>query len=162
MKREISIFGVGPIIMGTAIAYAVVAGGATWLWPEVCLIRAVPRWPLVTLGLLFLLVGLPMLAVAARAMTLAYRSDKLATTGLFGVVRNPIYAAWIVFVILGLVLFTQSWPLLLTPVAAYVAFKIEIPRENRYLEKRFGEAYRKYKSDVNELFPFPRLGRRRN
>jgi protein-S-isoprenylcysteine O-methyltransferase Ste14 len=162
MKREISIFGVGPIILGSAIAYAAVAGAATRLWPDICVIRAVPRWALVTLGILFLLVGLPMLAVGARAMAMAYRSDRLATTGLFGIVRNPIYAAWIVFVIPGLVLFTQSWPLLLTPVVAYVAFKIKIPRENRYLEKRFGAAYRQYKADVNELFPFPRLGRRRN
>jgi protein-S-isoprenylcysteine O-methyltransferase Ste14 len=162
MKREISIFGVGPIIAGAAIAYAVVAGAATRLWPEVCLIHAVPRCVFVALGILFLLLGLPLLAVAARAMTIAYGSDKLATTGLFGIVRNPIYSAWIVFIIPGLVLFTQSWPLLLTPVVAYLAFKIKIPRENRYLEERFGEAYRTYEADVNELFPFPRIGRRRN
>ena len=47
-------------------------------------------------------------------------------------------------------------------VVRTVSFKIKIPRENRYLEERFGEAYRTYEAVVNELFPFPRIGRRRN
>jgi protein-S-isoprenylcysteine O-methyltransferase Ste14 len=80
----------------------------------------------------------------------------LATAGLFGIVRNPMYAAWIVFIIPGLVLLTRSWPLLLTPLVAYTAFKLLIRRENEYLEKRFGEDYRKYRAEVNELFPWPR------
>jgi protein-S-isoprenylcysteine O-methyltransferase Ste14 len=29
-------------------------------------------------------------------------------------------------------------------------------RENEYLEKRFGDDYRKYNARVNQLVPFPR------
>jgi protein-S-isoprenylcysteine O-methyltransferase Ste14 len=36
---------------------------------------------------------------------------------------------------------------------AYVVFKATIRRENEYLEDRFGDAYRQYKSQVNELVP---------
>ncbi len=86
----------------------------------------------------------------------AYNSDTLATTGIFGIVRNPVYSAWIVFIIPGLVLLSRSWPLMLTPLVAYCVFKARIWRENDYLEKRFGEAHRQYKVQVNELFPFPR------
>ena len=89
-------------------------------------------------GVLLLLIGMPMLAVAGRAIAVAYRSDKLATTGIFGVVRNPIYSAWIVFIIPGLVLLTRSWPLFLTPLVAYAVFKATIRRESEYLEQRFG------------------------
>lgn len=103
------------------------------------------------------MVGIPMLIVAGRAAALAYRSDTLATTGIFGVVRNPIYSAWIVFIIPGLVLFSRSWPLFLTPVIAYIIFKVRIGREHEYLEKRFGEEYRTYKTQVNELVPFPKV-----
>jgi protein-S-isoprenylcysteine O-methyltransferase Ste14 len=39
----------------------------------------------------------------------------------------------------------------------FIVFKATIRRECKYLEKRFGEEYRKYKAEVNELFPFPRL-----
>jgi protein-S-isoprenylcysteine O-methyltransferase Ste14 len=55
---------------------------------------------------------------------------------------------------------SHSWPLFLTPVVAYLVFKAKIRRENEYLEKRFGEDYREYKAQVNELVPVPRLGNR--
>ena len=87
---------------------------------------------------------------------LAYNLDKLATTGIFGIVRNPIYSAWIIFIIPGLVLLSRSWPLFFTPVVAYVIFKARIGRENEYLEQHFGDDYRTYKAQVNELVPFPR------
>jgi protein-S-isoprenylcysteine O-methyltransferase Ste14 len=103
-----------------------------------------------------LVIGVPMLVVAGRAATIAYNSDKLATNGIFGLTRNPIYSAWIVFIIPGLVLMSRSWLLFLTPLVAYVIFKARIRRENEYLERRFGEDYRTYKAQVNELVPFPR------
>lgn len=157
MMREISRWGVGPSIMVLAGAYAAVAGLATRLWPEFCLVSAVSRMVFLVAGIVLLVIGVPMLLFAARAATLAYNSDKLATTGIFGLTRNPIYSAWIVFIIPGLVLFSRSWPLLLTPVVAYIVFKTRIRREYEYLEKRFGDDYQTYKADVNELFPMPRL-----
>ena len=123
---------------------------------DVCLVTAVPYTVFLVAGIGLVVVGVPMLVLAARAATFAYNSDKLATTGIFGLTRNPIYSAWIVFIIPGLVLMSRSWPLFLTPVVAYLIFKARIGRENEYLEKRFGEEYRKYKAQVNELIPFPR------
>lgn len=156
MNRELSRWGIGPRILVSAGVYFAVAGLATWLWPEVCLVTAVPYPVFLVAGIVLLIVGVPMFMVAGRAATLAYNSDKLATTGIFGLTRNPIYSAWIVFVIPGLVLLSQSWPLFLTPFVAYMTFKARIGRENEYLEKRFGEDYRTYKAQVNELVPFPR------
>ncbi len=156
MTGRMSRWGVGPSIMISAGLYATVAGLATWSWPEVCLVTAVPHTALPVAGIALLLLGIPMLVVAGRAAMMAYNSDKLATRGIFGVVRNPVYSAWIVFIIPGLVLLSRSWPLFLTPVVTYIVFKARIGRENEYLEKRFGEEYRRYKSVVNELFPLPR------
>jgi protein-S-isoprenylcysteine O-methyltransferase Ste14 len=156
MNREISRWGVGPSILLLTLAYAAIAGLATRLWPDVCSVTAVPRLVFLVAGLVLLLVGIPMLVVSARAATIAFNSDKLATTGIFGLTRNPIYAAWIVFIIPGLVLMSRSWLLFLTPVVAYLIFKARIGRENEYLEGRFGEEHRRYKADVNELVPYPR------
>jgi protein-S-isoprenylcysteine O-methyltransferase Ste14 len=153
MTKELSRWGVGPSIVASAGAYATVAGVATWLWPQFCFVTAVPYSLFLVAGAGLLLIGVPMLLVAARAATLAYNSDKLATTGIFSLTRNPIYSAWIVFIIPGLVLLSRSWPLFLTPVVAYMIFKARIGRENEYLEKRFGEDYRTYKARVNELVP---------
>lgn len=154
MSRELSRWGVGPSIVVSAGAYAAVAGLATWLWPDVCLVTAVPSIVFIVAGIGAVAVGVPMLVVAGRAATVAYNSDKLATTGIFGLTRNPIYSAWIVFIIPGLVLMSRSWPLFLTPVVAYMIFKAKIGRENEYLENRFGDEYRKYKGEVNELIPY--------
>jgi protein-S-isoprenylcysteine O-methyltransferase Ste14 len=143
-----------------AVPYAIVAGLVTHGWPKACLISAIPSSVFLVAGIVLLVIGIPMLVVAARAATIAYNSEKLATTGIFGIVRNPIYSAWIMFIIPGLMLLTHSWPLFLTPVVAYVVFKVTIRRESDYLERHFGEAYRKYEVEVNELFPFPRFTKR--
>ncbi len=160
MTREISRWGVGPKIMLSAGAYAAVAGLATWLWPDVCSITSLPYTAFSVAGVVLLVIGIPILFVAVRAATHAYNSDTLATTGIFGLVRNPIYSSWILFVIPGLVLLSRSWPLLLTPVVAYIAFRATIRRESDHLEMRFGDEYRMYKAQVNELIPFPRRNRR--
>ena len=157
MNREMSRWGVGPRILLSAGAYAAIAGLATWLWPHVCLVTAIPYVVFLITGIMLLVVGIPMLVVAGKAAMLAYNSDKLATTGIFGLVRNPVYSAWIVFNIPGIVLLTRSWPEFLTPLVAYLVFKAKIGQENEYLAKRFGEAYKRYKAEVNELIPFPRL-----
>jgi protein-S-isoprenylcysteine O-methyltransferase Ste14 len=161
MSRELSRWGIGPSILASAGAYAAVAGLATWLWPDICFFTAIPSIVFLVAGIVLLAIGVPMLMVAGRAATVAYNSDKLATTGIFGLTRNPIYSAWIVFIIPGLVLFSQSWPLFLTPVVTYMIFKAKIRRENDYLERQFGDEYRRYKAEVNELVPFPRFGNKR-
>ena len=156
MTREISRWGVGPSIMLSAGGYAAVAGIATWLWPKVFIVSVIPYTAFVASGIMILVVGLPMLIVGGRAAMRAYDSDELATTGIFGLVRNPIYSAWIVFLIPGLVLLSRSWPMFLTPLVAYVVFKARIGREDEYLENRFGEGYRQYRTQVNELIPISR------
>lgn len=157
MSNRLSRWGVGPRILLTAGGYASLTGIVTYLGPEVCVIRAVPYQVFLVVGAVLLLVGIPMLIAAGRAAMMAYNSDKLATTGIFGLTRNPIYAAWVVFIIPGLVVLSRSWPLLLTPLVAYVAFKVWIKKENDYLEQRFGDDYRRYRSRVNELIPWAKF-----
>lgn len=89
----------------------------------------------------------------------AYNRDELVTSGVYAVVRHPIYSAWIVLILPGLALLTRSWPLLLTPLVAYVNFKLRIHTEDEYLRRRFGQAYVEYRARVNELIPLPRFGR---
>jgi protein-S-isoprenylcysteine O-methyltransferase Ste14 len=44
-----------------------------------------------------------------------------------------------------------------TSLVAYAAFKLLISEEDRYLERRFGQAYRNYRLRVREIVPLPRL-----
>jgi protein-S-isoprenylcysteine O-methyltransferase Ste14 len=124
VKKRMPIWGVGPKIMVPTFAYLGVAGIATYLWPAVCLVSAVPYAFLLVPGVVLLAIGLPMLFVAVVSVKVAYKKDELATTGIFGIVRNPIYAAWIVFDIPGLVLLLRSWPMFFAPFLAYGLFKM--------------------------------------
>ncbi|MGO9109024.1 MAG: methyltransferase family protein [Thermoguttaceae bacterium] len=157
MATRMPIWGVGPTIMVPTFGYLVVAGIATYLWPAVCLIQAVP-YVFLAAGVVLLAIGLPMLVVAAFSVNVAYKKDELATTGIFGVVRNPIYSAWIVFNIPGLVFLVRSWPMFFAPFLACCLFKMLVSNEEKYLEDRFGQAYLEYKARVPELFPWPRKG----
>lgn len=156
MGSRLSRWGVGPRIVGAAVAYATLAGLATVLWSDVCAIRQVSYSALLFAGVVLLVLGIPMLITAVIAAMTAYNRDQLATTGIFSLTRNPVYAAWIMFILPGLVVLSRSWPLLLTPVVAYVVFKICISTEEKYLDQRFGQAYREYRARVNELIPLPR------
>ncbi len=149
-------WGVGPSILMTALCYIAVASTVTHHWPEVCLIRAVPHRLFQVVGVLLLAIGVPWLVVSLIALNRKYSRDQLATGGIYGIVRHPIYSAWLVFLIPGLVLLFPSWPLLLTPLVAYIAFRARIWQEEAYLEERFSDAYRTYRSEVPEIFPFPR------
>ncbi len=154
MKDRLSRWGVGPQIAIAALAYAVLAGAATHRWPNAFRMQFVPYVLVASLGSILLAGGVSMSVLAARAATRAYNRDQLVTSGIFGVVRHPIYSAWIVLIMPGLALLTGSWPVVLTPLAAYAVFKLTIHQEDEYLEQRFGQAYIDYRRRVNELIPF--------
>jgi len=158
--KKMPIWGVGPKIMAPTFAYLAVAGIATYLWPTIFLVRAVPYVSFLVPGVVLLGNGLPWLIAGVVTMKGAYKRDELATTGIFAVVRNPIYAAWIIFNIPGLVLLLRSWPMFFAPFLAYGLFKMFVGKEEKYLEERFGQAYLEYKARVPELFPWPRTGRK--
>lgn len=72
----------------------------------------------------------------------------LVTTGIHGRTRNPIYLGYLL-VHGGIGVATQSpWILLLTPPLAVVIHYGVVAREEAYLERRFGDAYRAYKARV--------------
>ena len=160
MNHRLSFFGIGPKIAGITLAYAAVAGLARRLQPDACLLRPVPFAVSVGAATVLFAIGIPMLVVAATSAARAYQRDQLATSGLFAIVRHPIYSAWIVFLLPGLAILSRSWPLLFMPLVAYIVFKLSIVREDAYLEQRFGSAYLGYRARTNELIPIPRARRK--
>ncbi len=75
-------------------------------------------------------------------------STAIITTGPFRYSRNPAYVA-LTLLCVGLgVLLDNPWILvLLLPAVLLVHFGV-VRREERYLERRFGEEYRRYKASV--------------
>lgn len=155
MNVRLSRWGIGPYIALASVPYAVVAEAITNRWPQFCQVLLVPYGVFAAMAAVLLIAGISMLVIAARAVTRAYNSDQLVTSGIFALVRNPIYSAWLVFIIPGLALLGRSWPLLLTPVIGYAVFKRLIHREDEYLRQRFGKTYLDYRAQVSELIPIP-------
>jgi len=99
-------------------------------------------WPLLLAGL-----WLGTWAVRAAAAADLQRPDQLLDSGPYAIGRNPMYVAWTLgYVGVALVAGT-AWPLLLLPVVLMVT-QVVVRREERSLERRFGDAYRNYKASV--------------
>jgi len=107
------------------------------------------------LGGSLILIGLALAAAGIRNFSRAgtpVRGNKptraLVTTGIHGWTRNPIYLG--MFLIYGGIgVAAQSpWVLMITlPLAITIRYGV-IAREEAYLERRFGDAYRDYKARV--------------
>ena len=78
MNNRLSRWGIGPRIMVSATACAVLGGAATYLWPTACRIPWLPPSVFVTVGIVLLVIGVPMWLLAVRAVMRAYNSDRLA------------------------------------------------------------------------------------
>jgi protein-S-isoprenylcysteine O-methyltransferase Ste14 len=72
----------------------------------------------------------------------------LVTGGIFGRLRNPMYVG-LTLLLAGLSIFLASdWMLVMTIVFMPVIHFGVVKREERYLEAKFGDAYRAYKASV--------------
>jgi protein-S-isoprenylcysteine O-methyltransferase Ste14 len=110
-----------------------------------------------TVGIILLILGVPMWLIGVRTIVRAFSRGELVTSGVYRLVRHPLYSAWIVFNFPGIALLCRSWPMLLTSLVAYIMFKLLINREDQFLEQKFGKAYLDYRSQVNEIIPIPRV-----
>lgn len=87
-------------------------------------------------------------------------SGKLKTTGVYAVVRNPVYSAFSL-VFTGILLFFTNLCLLILPVFYYVYMTVLIIcTEERWLKEKFGAEYVIYCKKVNRCLPwFPKKAR---
>ena len=74
--------------------------------------------------------------------------SKLTTEGPFRYTRNPAYLS-LTMVYAGIALLRNAlWAILLLPLVLFVIQRDQIEREERYLERTFGEEYLAYKERV--------------
>jgi len=74
--------------------------------------------------------------------------SRVVTEGPFRYTRNPAYLS-MTMIYTGIACLANAlWAILLLPVALLVIQRGVIEREERYLERKFGEEYRRYKARV--------------
>jgi protein-S-isoprenylcysteine O-methyltransferase Ste14 len=75
-------------------------------------------------------------------------TTSIVTSGPFRFSRNPMYLQMVVGCAGFAVLLANPWIALLTPVCAWVLWRVAIRPEETYLESKFGDEYRSYKNRV--------------
>ncbi len=80
----------------------------------------------------------------------------MITTGVYSIVRNPVYSAFI-FIFTGILLFTANYILLILPFVFWAFLTILMKNtEEKWLKNEFGTEYEIYLKEVNRVIPWPR------
>jgi protein-S-isoprenylcysteine O-methyltransferase Ste14 len=103
---------------------------------------------LIALGIAIFVAGVRNFSRAGTPVRSARPVRTLVTTGIHSWSRNPIYVGmFLVYANIGIAALSP-WILILTlPLAITIRYGV-VAREEAYLERRFGDAYRTYKARV--------------
>jgi protein-S-isoprenylcysteine O-methyltransferase Ste14 len=109
-------------------------------------------------GAFFCLAGLSLLLWSLSSFGQSFRvgidtenPDRLITSGIFALSRNPIYVAF-AFILLGQFLIFSNWILLVYLGAAIWLFHRQVLREEDYLKEHYGKEYLEYCDRVRRYF----------
>lgn len=150
--KRMSLWGIGPIYTSISFPLVLIAILIHYLTfprfylPGISLTAILfIAIPLITLGLL--------LWVSAGIQIDKYIINGiLADKGVYGIVRNPIYAG-ILFVATGGLLLFRSLIMLPVPILMYFLLKLLLISEEKVLTEYFGEAFLSYRQRVNSIIP---------
>lgn len=122
-----------------------------WFWPLVIFSARSALWPgigLIALGVALAISGRQALVGAGTSVNPYRPTTALVDSGPYRFTRNPLYIS-LMLMFLGLTLAFNTWwgLVLLVPVLILVHFGV-IRREERYLENKFGDGYRRYRDNV--------------
>ncbi len=117
---------------------------------------AVLAW---TMGVLLIVVGILLIVSAFRALIKVNTplDPGLPTTsvvkgGAYRISRNPIYLSFTLIYLGVAFTFNLLWALVLLVAVLILIDRGQIPREEKYLEGKFGEEYLMYKETVRRWF----------
>ena len=112
------------------------AGVIAWVGVGLCYI-----------GLLVLLASLVSFGKSFRVGIDVDQPDKLVTTGIFAVSRNPIYVGF-ALVLVGQFLVFPNWVPLAYLVGGVLLFHRQVLREEEFMGRHYGDEYEQYRARV--------------
>jgi protein-S-isoprenylcysteine O-methyltransferase Ste14 len=134
-----------------AVATLLLGLALDWLVPPFILRGIFGFWTRLVLGGILIAAGIAIGIAAVRSFRQAGTNVEpwkpalmLVTTGIFAWLRNPMYAAMILFLAGLAIALGSDWMLVLVVPAALILHFGVVKREERYLEAKFGERYRSY------------------
>ena len=146
-------FGTGPKFAVLGIAYGAVILVLHYYFFPTLTFTLFSRWVNITLGIVIILSGVAVFLISGHMVHRYIDQGRLCTTGVYAYFRHPLYAAWVVLIIPGIVIITGSVIAVSWPIFLYILFKAFTVEEEKYLKEKFGNEYSKYEKEVNAVFP---------
>ena len=123
-------------------------------------LRAILTWQYNDLGIVPVLVGVALRFWASSTIfntgkgtpLYSWPAKALVTTGPYRLIRNPLYLGGFL-IYLGIIITIPSLFLAILGLIGFLIIYIGIAREEKGLERRFGEDYRRYKQNVPGWIP---------
>ena len=104
--------------------------------------------------LIFIGVALWIYAVLIQRISKEISSGHLVTIGIYSIVRNPIYLAFLC-VCTGILITAHNVYLLIIPVVLYIFLTVLMKQtEEKWLLEKFGTEYAEYCKHVNRVIPW--------
>lgn len=149
-------FGVGPIYVIISLILEVV-GIFLHLKGYFCAGELIERKIFFNIiGTILILLGIYLWiqAVIVEKINKKVKEKKLITSGVYSLVRNPVYSAFI-FIFTDILLFTANLYLLILPFVFWFFLTILMKNtEEKWLKNKFGKEYEIYLKEVNRVIPW--------
>jgi protein-S-isoprenylcysteine O-methyltransferase Ste14 len=135
-------------------------GGAHWLAIYEYSLSEAPQWVWSGAGLVLMLAAMVINRLAAKELgrfwdrLVIQDEHRLVTSGIYSVVRHPIYTSYILLFFGHMILFQSVWATLLLGAVCTLWFGIRIRIEEAMLLQQFGEEYERYMRQTKRLVPF--------
>ncbi len=155
-KEHLPLFGVGPLIVGFQIVVTLIGILLSQLGYFEFGKIAVLNIPLKAIGAGLILFGVLMYLSAAfhSKVYAGITQNKLVTTGVYSVVRNPIYSAFLL-ACTGAVCIANNLVVFIAPVLGWAFMTIVLKlSEEKWLKNLYGDEYVKYCKRVNRCIPW--------
>ena len=154
-KEKLSVFGIGPLYVGIIISITILLiflqNNGYFKNGEISFLKI----PFIIIGIICIVIGIGLWisAVVNSRISKNIKELKLVTTGVFAIVRNPIYSAFL-FLFTGILLFTRNLYLLIFPIIFWIYLTYLLKEtEEKWLKDKFKEEYQKYMKKVNRIIP---------
>ena len=159
-QEHLPVMGIGPVCIAIMIAFT--AAGITAVKFDLLtsgnVRSAIIAIVFVTAGILCIGgdIALWCAAVFGARIDITIKANQLATGGVYALVRNPIYSAFL-FICTGVLLFCRNWYVLILPPLFWVYLTVFMKlTEEQWLSERFGDEYAAYCKRVNRFLPWKR------
>ena len=152
-SKTLPIYGVGPVYVISCLILTIIALILN-CYKIIPILKFLDLF-MIILGILFIIIGaiLWLSAVLVTQVDRKIKDGELITTGIYSIVRNPIYSSFL-FIFTGIIFLVNNIYLLALPITFWIYLTILLKlTEEKWLKDKFTDEYDRYSKNVNRVIP---------